>query len=74
MNYKGNLYGHIGGTYFETGKTSDDWDKLESQTAKIEAFREWISVSVEYFEENNDTHGISIMDNVFDKFNELFPK
>lgn len=30
MEYKGKLYGKIGKKYFGTGKTSEDWDKLEA--------------------------------------------
>jgi len=28
MNYEGKLYGKVGGVYFETGKTSSDFDGL----------------------------------------------
>lgn len=32
MNYTGKLYGNIGNnSYFDTGKTGKDWDKLEEQ-------------------------------------------
>lgn len=31
MNYKGKLYGCVNGAYFDTGKTSDDWDIVEAQ-------------------------------------------
>ena len=31
MNYKGKLYGKGANIYFDTGKTSDDWDKLVEQ-------------------------------------------
>jgi len=30
MEYKGKLYGKIGKKYFDTGKTTDDWDRLDS--------------------------------------------
>jgi hypothetical protein len=35
MQYHGLLYGHIPGTrkYFETGKGSADWDRMESKIA-----------------------------------------
>jgi hypothetical protein len=37
MQYKGKLYGNIGGKlYFDTGKTSEDWDNLEKE---VESFR-----------------------------------
>jgi hypothetical protein len=29
MEYKGKLFGKIGNKYFDTGKTSDDFDELE---------------------------------------------
>ena len=36
MNYEGKLYGHLGGRkYFYTGKTSEDWDKLERENAEL---------------------------------------
>jgi len=31
MEYKGKLYGKVAGGYFPTGKTSEDWDKLEAE-------------------------------------------
>ncbi len=31
MKYNGKLYGKIGGIYFDTGLTSNDWDELESK-------------------------------------------
>jgi hypothetical protein len=30
MKYKGKLYGKIGNKYFDTGKTSEDYDALET--------------------------------------------
>lgn len=36
MNYSGKLYGRIANKYFDTGKTSDDWDNLERKIAKLE--------------------------------------
>ena len=30
MEYKGKLYGKFGNKYFDTGKTSDDWDRIET--------------------------------------------
>lgn len=32
MNYTEKLYECVGGIYFDTGKTTEDWDKLERQT------------------------------------------
>lgn len=38
MEYKGKLYGHLGGKmYFDTGKTADDWDALEKRVTELEA-------------------------------------
>ena len=31
MKYIGKLYGKVGGKTFDTGKTSEDWDAMESQ-------------------------------------------
>jgi hypothetical protein len=37
MEYKGKLYGRLGGRrYFDTGKTADDWDALEKRVAELE--------------------------------------
>lgn len=30
MKYQGKLYGKVGRKTFDTGKTSDDWDRMES--------------------------------------------
>jgi len=35
MDYKGKLYGKIGNKYFDTGKTSEDWDRLESNKVEL---------------------------------------
>ncbi len=38
MEYKGKLYGRMGGKmYFDTGKTADDWDALEKRVSELEA-------------------------------------
>jgi|19_taG_2_1085344.scaffolds.fasta_scaffold101002_2 hypothetical protein len=29
MNYNGKLYGKVGRKHFDTGKTTEDWDRLE---------------------------------------------
>lgn len=36
MNYKGKLFGIVGGEYFDTGKTSADWDALEMRVKELE--------------------------------------
>jgi hypothetical protein len=39
MDYKGKLYGRVGGkNYFDTGKIADDWDKLEKQITELKSF------------------------------------
>lgn len=35
MNYKGKLYGKFRNKYFDTGKTSKDYDLLEKQNKKM---------------------------------------
>jgi hypothetical protein len=39
MRYVGKLFGQIGRTrgYFDTGKTSEDWDALEARAERAEA-------------------------------------
>lgn len=39
MKYVGKLFGQIGRTrgYFDTGKTSEDWDALEARAERAEA-------------------------------------
>ncbi len=36
MEYKGKLYGKIGNKYFDTSKTSDDWDILEIENKQLQ--------------------------------------
>ena len=35
MEYKGKLYGKIGNKYFDTSKTSDDYDNLDQQNKQL---------------------------------------
>lgn len=39
MQYHGPLFGHIPGTrkYFDTGKTSKDWDNMEAERDRLKA-------------------------------------
>lgn len=37
MEYQGKLYGKIGGKYFDTGKTTDEWDKLQAIAGQVDA-------------------------------------
>ena len=38
MQYHGKLYGKGGGIYFDTGSTSDDFDKLTEENKKLKSF------------------------------------
>jgi hypothetical protein len=45
MEYKGKLYGHLGGKmYFDTGKTADDWDALEKRVSELEAHNQALHI------------------------------
>jgi hypothetical protein len=35
MEYKGKLYGRVGGRYFDTGCTSDDFDNLKKENERL---------------------------------------
>jgi hypothetical protein len=35
MRYIGKLYGKLGNKYFDTGKTSDDYDNLEKEVERL---------------------------------------
>lgn len=35
MQYHGKIYGKLGRKYFDTGKTSEDWDKLLEQRNEL---------------------------------------
>lgn len=36
MEYKGKLYGKLGGIFFDTGKTADDFDNMEAKIKELE--------------------------------------
>ncbi len=36
MEYTGNLYGKVGGMIFKTGKTTEDYDKLEAKVKELQ--------------------------------------
>lgn len=40
MEYTGKLYGKIGEIYFDTDKTSNDWDKLELENKQLKKLLE----------------------------------
>lgn len=48
MKYKGKLFGQIGQTrkYFDTGRTSDEWDAMEARIEELER-------EVEYYKKEN---------------------
>lgn len=35
MDYQGKLYGKVNGEYFEIGKDSNDWDRLEADNKEM---------------------------------------
>ena len=35
MNYNGRLYGRMAGTYFDTGRTSAEWDFMEKEISEL---------------------------------------
>lgn len=35
MEYHGKLYGKIGNKYFDTGETTEDWDRLEAKVDEL---------------------------------------
>lgn len=40
MEYHGKLYGKIGGKYFDTGRTSDEFDKYQKQAIELQLIKE----------------------------------
>lgn len=36
MEYKGKLYGKVGGIVFDTGKTAEEWDAMEAKIMELE--------------------------------------
>lgn len=39
MDYQGKLFGKVGRRYFDTGKTSEDWDELKKQADEAKILR-----------------------------------
>ena len=35
MEYRGRLYGKIGGKHFKTGYTTKDWDEMEAKSVQL---------------------------------------
>ena len=54
MRYVGKLFGQIGRTrrYFDTGKTSEDWDALEARAERAEAELAAERARLDWLEEN----------------------
>ena len=52
MEYHGKLYGKIGNKYFDTDKTSHDYDALEKQVEKLKELNEFICL-IEFMEKIN---------------------
>ena len=57
MRYSGKLYGRVGRKYFDTGKTSDDWDNMEADI-KFLAQRSTKASRISFGETKRDT-GVS---------------
>jgi hypothetical protein len=47
MEYHGKLYGNIAGKYFDTGKTTADYDKLEAAVTHLTKIQRWIPIAEE---------------------------
>jgi hypothetical protein len=66
MEYHGKLYGKFGNKYFDTGKTSKDFDKLERDNKKM---LEMLNSIVENYKSGNEDN--FIMANLIDKSEKL---
>jgi hypothetical protein len=42
MNYNGKIYGKIGRKYFDTGRTSIEFDAMEKELADLKVFKEFV--------------------------------
>ncbi len=47
MEYNGKLYGKVGNKYFDTSKTSEDFDKLEKEKAELQAENERLKAELQ---------------------------
>ncbi len=54
MEYRGKLYGKIGGQYFDTGTHSDDYDKLLEQSNKMNTFISALIVAKGFVNEESE--------------------
>lgn len=47
MEYKGRLFGKIGSKYFDTGRTSDEFDNMQKRIIDLEFAQKWIPAEEE---------------------------
>ena len=85
MKYEGKLYCKLWESYFDSGKTSEDWDQLESQIKMfqeicVEDAREKIDLELKLTEVKNttfdflnelDNYSVEIPQELHELFNEL---
>ena len=69
MEYYGKLYGKIGNKYFDTGKTSSDFDSTSHQLEKLEAEKKELLEALEEIEykfrcENNSSDESKFLDEI----------
>lgn len=69
MEYHGKLYGKLGLMYFDTGKTSDDWDALEDvNEKKLYRLLEFVDKRTDW-KINNDTTNSQVINAFLDEEN-----
>lgn len=61
MKYEGKLYAKINGEYVDTGKTSDDWDRLEEEAGQEGIVKQLL---------NNDSNIDELLEEIDDKAKE----
>ena len=59
MDYEGKLYGKIGGKYFDTGKTTQDWDELKAKAGQHETIVMWRSIEDELPEDVEEEYAVT---------------
>ena len=60
MEYKGKLYGKLGHKYFDTAKTSEDWDNLEKKVKKLSNINREIHQKLQDMISDNWNKGLKI--------------
>lgn len=58
MNYIGKIYGKVGSKYFDTGKTTEDWETNELELAEA---RELLSSIIHHYNECEDLESLMKM-------------